>query len=284
MSDLAHVTGANGPVSEERDFLATMVAAARDRVATARREWPLKRPTRRATPHRLRTALEAASARGALGLIAEVKRASPSKGPIAPGLDAATQARAYAAAGADAVSVLTEPSRFGGALADLEAVTAAVPLPALRKDFIVDPYQVWESAATGAAAVLLIAAALPDEQLRLLRGECDACGLDALVEAHDEADLGRALAAGATLVGVNNRDLRTLTFDVATTERLAPLVPDGVLLVSESGIACARDARRVAAAGARAALVGETLVRCSADELECLVAALRGVPTEVMRP
>ena len=284
MNDVGDLAGANGPAAEERDFLATMVAAARDRVATARGVRPLSRPARVVQHHRLRAALEAASARGALGLIAEVKRSSPSKGPIAPDLDAATQARAYAAAGADAVSVLTEPARFGGALADLEAVTAAVDLPALRKDFIVDPYQVWESAAVGAAAVLLIAAALTDDQLRLLRDECDACGLDALAEAHDETDLRRALAAGATLVGVNNRDLRTLTVDLATTERLAWLVPDGVLVVSESGISCARDAHRVADAGARAVLVGESLVRCPPDGLTRLVAALHGVPTEVVRP
>ncbi len=204
------------------DFLARMVAAARERVAQARAARPLRRPARAAHPGRLRAALEHPRA-GGLAVIAEVKRASPSRGALAPGLDAAAQARAYEQAGADAVSVLTEPTRFAGSLADLEAVARSVAVPVLRKDFIVDPYQVWEAAAAGAAAVLLIVAALDGDELAALLGECAATGLDALVEVHDEDDLLRAELAGARLVGINNRDLRTLAVDLATTERLAPL-------------------------------------------------------------
>ena len=210
-----------------------------------------------------------------LAVIAEVKRASPSKGAIAPGLDAAAQARAYEQAGVDAVSVLTEPRRFAGSLEDLEAVARAVAVPVLRKDFIVEPYQIWEAAAAGAAAVLLIVAALDGDHLALLLGECAATGLDALVEVHNEDDLLRAELAGARLVGVNNRDLRTLAVDLATTERLAPLVSAATLLVAESGIAAATDAGRAARAGAKALLVGEALVRAPQAELPTLIAALR---------
>jgi indole-3-glycerol phosphate synthase len=284
------------------DFLAEMVAAARERVARGRETAPPERPVAassgrqaagtppRTGPGRLRTALLTAADGGCLGLIAEVKRRSPSKGDIAPGLDAASQALAYEAAGADAVSVLTEPTRFGGSLEDLAAVAAAVRLPVLRKDFIVDACQVREAAAAGAAAVLLIVAALDDAALAELLGESRACGLDALVEVHDRAELQRAVGAGAELIGVNNRDLRSLQVDLSVTEDLAGAVrasavpadagsvappPAGVLLVSESGIATPADARRVAAAGARAVLVGEALMRCAHERLPDLVAALR---------
>ena len=264
------------------DFLAEMVAGARERVAAAREAVPLARPAAERDGGRLFAALAAPAARdgvagasASLALIAEVKRRSPSKGAIAPDLDAVAQARAYEAAGADAVSVLTEPSRFGGSLEDLRAVAAAVGLPVLRKDFIVDPYQIWEATDAGAAAVLLIVAALSDRTLGDLFEECRLCGLDALVEVHDEADMERALASGAALIGVNNRDLHTLTVDLGATDRLAHQVPAHVLLVSESGIADAADARRMALAGARALLVGETLVRAGAGDLPGRVRALR---------
>jgi indole-3-glycerol phosphate synthase len=172
--------------------------------------------------------------------------------------------------------VLTEPARFGGSLDDLRAVAGAVTVPVLRKDFIVDPYQIWEAAGGGAAGVLLIVAALNDDELRALLDECAACGVDALVEVHEEAELGRALAAGAQLVGINNRDLRTLTVDLGVTGRLAAVPHDGVLLVSESGIATGAGARRVAAAGARALLVGEALVCAPPRRLEALVRELKG--------
>jgi indole-3-glycerol phosphate synthase len=262
------------------DFLADMTAAARVRVEEARRLRPLPRPAHAAPhPHRLLRALQTPRGDG-MAVIAEVKRSSPSRGAIAPGLDAAAQAAAYAAAGADAVSVLTEPTRFGGCLADLEAVAAACVVPVLRKDFVVDAYQVGEAAAAGAAAVLLIVGALEDDALRALIEECDACGLDALVEVHDEDELRRALAAGAPLVGINNRNLRTLTVDLNLTVRLAPRVGEAALVVAESGIASAADARHIAAGGARAVLVGEALVRWPHERLAALVRDLRGAGTE----
>jgi len=278
------VTAAPDTVAPQSGFLAAMVAAARARVAASRESTSLGRPPRPGPPGRLRGALlhagdtgEAGGGRGPreLALIAEVKRRSPSKGDIAPGLDAVAQARAYEAAGADAISVLTEPDRFGGSLDDLRAVAAAVALPVLRKDFIVDPYQVREAADAGAAAVLLIVAALSDDDLALLLEECAACGLDALVEVHDLADLSRARATGAVLVGVNNRDLSTLKVDLATTERLVPAIGPAAFPVSESGIAGPADASRVAAAGARGLLVGEALVRAPAAQLQTVVAALK---------
>jgi indole-3-glycerol phosphate synthase len=284
------VTAAAGTAAPQGGFLDAMVAAARARVAAAREGTPLERPSRPGPPGRLREALRRAGdtreTRGGaqgppeLALIAEVKRRSPSKGDIAPGLDAVARARAYESAGADAISVLTEPDRFGGSLDDLRAVAAAVALPVLRKDFIVDACQVREAAGAGAAAVLLIVAALSDDDLALLLEECAACGLDALVEVHDLADLSRARTAGAVLVGVNNRDLTTLKVDLATTERLVPAIGPTAFPVSESGIAGPADASRVAAAGARGLLVGEALVRTPAAQLQTVVAALkrRGAP------
>ncbi|MBN2204758.1 MAG: indole-3-glycerol-phosphate synthase, partial [Thermoleophilia bacterium] len=246
---------------------------------------PLGRPEARAGRDRLRAALSApgvaARARGALAplaVIAEVKRRSPSRGAIAPLLEAPTLARDYAAAGADAISVLTEPDRFGGSMDDLRAVVKAVDAPVLRKDFIVDRYQVWEAAEAGAAGVLLIAAALPSDSLGVLLGECHHCGLDALVEVHDADDLERAHAVGAALVGVNNRDLRTLEVDLAVSEALGPLVDQGALFVSESGIGSPAQARRARAAGAQAVLVGEALVRAPRENLASTIAGLRALP------
>jgi indole-3-glycerol phosphate synthase len=266
------------------DFLQQMIASSARRAAAARERTPLARPQPR-EHGRLRAALAApaAAARAAglpapLAIIAEVKRRSPSKGDIAPDLDAVSQARAYEAAGADAISVLTEPERFGGSLDDLRAVAAAVRVPVLRKDFIIDPYQIWEAAEAGAAAVLLIVAALPGASLGALLDECLDCGLDALVEVHDADDLQRAYAVGAPLMGVNNRDLRTLDVDLAVTERLGALMGPCVLLVSESGIGAPGEARRVRAAGAQAVLVGEALVCTPHAHLASTMAALRGVP------
>jgi indole-3-glycerol phosphate synthase len=211
-----------------------------------------------------------------LAVIAEIKRRSPSKGDIAPGLDAVEQALAYEAAGAEAISVLTEPDRFGGSMGDLRAVAASVAVPVLRKDFIVDPYQIWEAADAGAAAVLLIVAALPSDSLGALLDECHECALDALVEIHSADDLERAFSVGATMMGVNNRDLRTLEVDLAVSEGLGALLGRDVLFVSESGISTPRDARRVRAAGAQAILVGEGLIRTPHDQLAAALAALRG--------
>lgn len=200
---------------------------------------------------------------GPARVIAEVKRASPSAGAIAAGLDAVAQARRYAAAGAAAISVLTDGPGFGGSLEDLAAVRAAVPTPLLRKDFVLDRYQLLEARLHGGDAALLIVAALDGPALRRLLGEAAALGLAALVEVHDAAELDRALEAGARLVGVNNRDLRTFAVDLAVSERLLPRLPAGVKGVAESGVRTPADARRLRAAGAANLLVGEALVRAA---------------------
>jgi indole-3-glycerol phosphate synthase len=200
---------------------------------------------------------------GPVRVIAEVKRASPSAGPISAGLDAVDQARRYQAAGAAAISVLTDGPGFGGSLADLLAVRAAVTVPVLRKDFTVSAWQLVEARAAGADAALLIVAALPGDELRRLYDRCLALGLQALVEVHTEAEAERALALGARIVGVNNRDLQTFQVDLATSERIVPGFPEAVRGVAESGVRTAADARRLRAAGAPNLLVGEALVRAA---------------------
>jgi indole-3-glycerol phosphate synthase len=200
---------------------------------------------------------------GPTRVIAEVKRASPSAGAISAGLDAVAQALRYQQAGAAAISVLTDGPGFGGTLADLVAVRAAVAVPVLRKDFTVGTWQLAEARAAGADAALLIAAALPGDQLRRLHDRCAELGLHALVEVHDEAEVERALLAGARLVGVNNRNLHTFAVDLATSERLIPALPAGVKGVAESGVRSGADARRLRAAGAVNLLVGEALVRAT---------------------
>ncbi|HZQ75888.1 MAG TPA: indole-3-glycerol phosphate synthase TrpC [Acidimicrobiia bacterium] len=216
---------------------------------------------------------------GRLAVIAEIKRRSPSKGPLAPGLDAATTAARYAAGGAAALSVLTDGPYFDGSLADLRAARAACGLPVLRKDFTVDPVQLHEARAAGADAVLLIVAALPDDRrladLCALAGEL---GLAALVEADDEAGVERALAAGARIVGVTNRNLRDFGEDLSAGVRLAGLIPPGVVAVAESAIRSVDDARAMADAGFSAVLVGEHLVRSS--DPGAAVAALAAVPVK----
>jgi indole-3-glycerol phosphate synthase len=197
----------------------------------------------------------------ASSVIAEVKRRSPSKGHLAEIADPATLARQYAAGGAAAISVLTEQRRFGGSLDDLRAVRAAVDVPVLRKDFLVEPYQVLEARAAGADLVLLIVAALDDDTLRRLHDDARELGLAVLVEVHDEAETARAVDLGAELVGVNARNLKTLDVDPDTFGRLAPLVPSDRVLVAESGISSPVDVKRYVAEGARAVLVGEALVK-----------------------
>jgi indole-3-glycerol phosphate synthase len=194
-------------------------------------------------------------------VIAEVKRRSPSKGDLAEIPDPAVLARAYAAGGAAAISVLTERRRFGGSLEDLRAVRAAVDVPVLRKDFIVTSYQLVEARAAGADLVLLIVAALDDDDLRRLHDEARELGLTPLVEVHDEAETERAARLGAELVGVNARNLKTLAIHDDTFGRLAPMLPDDRVLVAESGIFGPDDVRRFVAEGARAVLVGEALVK-----------------------
>ena len=194
-------------------------------------------------------------------MIAEVKRASPSAGQLAPIGDPASLAKEYEAGGAAVISVLTEQRRFDGSLADLEAVRAAVALPVLRKDFVVTPYQVWEARAHGADAVLLIVAALEQGVLVSLRERIESLGMTALVEVHDEAEALRALEAGARVIGINNRNLRTLEVDRDTFARVAPLLPPPVVRVAESGVRGPHDLLACAAAGADAVLVGEGLVK-----------------------
>jgi indole-3-glycerol phosphate synthase len=207
-----------------------------------------------------RDPLPAFAARG-VSVIAEVKRASPSKGHLAPITDPAALAREYAAGGASAISVLTEQRRFGGSLDDLRTVRAAVPTPLLRKDFIVDAYQLTETRAAGADLALLIVAALDVQTLRDLHARARDLGLTVLVEVHDEAELERAVDLGAVLIGVNARDLKTLRVDDTTFARLAPQIPDGVVKVAESGIRSREDVMTYVAAGADVVLVGEALVR-----------------------
>ncbi len=194
-------------------------------------------------------------------VIAEVKRRSPSRGEIRADFDPVACAIAYAEGGAAAISVLTDESFFGGHLDFLAAVRGAVAVPLLRKDFVIDAYQVDEARVAGADAVLLIAAALEPEALASLRKRAEALGLCALVEVHDEAELDVALASGARVLGINNRNLRTFETDLGVTERLAPRVPEGVVVVAESGIFTRTDMARLAASGAHAFLVGESLMR-----------------------
>jgi indole-3-glycerol phosphate synthase len=197
-------------------------------------------------------------------LIAEVKRASPSKGELAPDLDAVFLAQQYESHGAAAISVLTDERFFQGSLADLQEVRRSVSLPVLRKDFVFDPYQVYEARAAGADAVLLIVAILNDDQLGALHQLVSELGMAALVEVHDEAELARAIAVGPGIVGVNNRDLNTFQVNLQTTARLRSLVPADVLLVAESGVHTRAEVAQLAAMGADAMLVGETLV-CAKD-------------------
>ena len=196
-----------------------------------------------------------------VSVIAEVKRSSPSKGALADIADPAALAAEYEAGGAAAISVLTERRRFGGSLDDLRAVRAAVSIPVLRKDFIVTSYQLWEARAAGADLALLIVAALEQKALECLIDRAQSIGLTPLVEVHDEEEVDRALDAGATLIGVNARNLRTLEVDRDTFSRLAPRIPDDVVRVAESGVRGPHDVFEYAKQGADVVLVGETLVR-----------------------
>lgn len=210
-----------------------------------------------------------------IGFICECKKASPSKGLIAPEFPYLQIARAYEAAGAACISVLTEPDWFLGQDEYLRKIAAAVSIPCLRKDFTVDEYMIYEAKTLGASAVLLICSLLPPDTIRRYLGICDSLGLSALVEAHSEAEIVCALQAGARIIGVNNRNLRDFTVDVQNSERLRKLVPEHVLFVAESGIQTAADIEILRRADVNGVLIGETLMR--AADKKAVLDGLRGV-------
>ncbi len=209
-----------------------------------------------------------------ISFICECKKASPSKGLIAPDFPYLQIAREYEVAGADCISVLTEPKWFLGSDAYLKEIAEAVQIPCLRKDFTVDEYMIYEAKALGASAVLLICAILSGAQMKEYMAVCETLGLSALVEAHDEAEVEKALSAGARVIGVNNRNLKDFTVDTENSRRLRSMIPEGVLFVSESGVGGPGDVERLVQIGADAVLVGEALMRAS-DKREML-SKLRG--------
>ncbi len=248
------------------DFLSEIIEQKKARLAGAKQKHPVMDLIAQAhdarqssMPHALRGAIQV---RGRVNVIAEIKRASPSRGVIRARVEPASLARSYEAGGAAAISVLTEEDRFQGSLADLCEVRAAVSIPVLRKDFIFDEIQLYETAATGADALLLIVAALDDQSLSRLRGITeDDLGIDALVEVHTAEEMRRATASGATLIGVNNRDLHTFRVSLDVSAQLAHDVPQGVSLISESGMRTGTDIRNLLDLGYSGFLIGETLMR-----------------------
>jgi indole-3-glycerol phosphate synthase len=261
-------TEASAQAGRIPDILARILATKREEVAEGRARFS-DQVIRSHAEARLRTdpprglvkALLQRQAAGQPAVIAEVKRASPSKGVLRDPFDPVAIARSYEAAGAAALSVLTDQRYFQGSPQTLQLARAAVRLPVLRKDFIIDPWQVWEAAAMGADAILLIVAALPDPLLADLAALAQSLGLDVLVEVHDEGELERALTLPTPLIGVNNRDLRTFTVDLATTLRLLPRYPNDRIAVTESGVNTRDDVGRLWSAGVPAFLVGEAFMR-----------------------
>ena len=250
---------------------------ARERVARARDSLPLDELRARALAlPKGDFAFEAALKKPGISFICECKKASPSKGLIAPDFPYLEIARAYQAAGADCISVLTEPDWFLGRDAYLKEIAGAVSIPCLRKDFTVDEYMIYEAKLLGASAVLLICSILTEEQIRAYLSLCDRLGLSALVEAHDEAEVKTALGAGARIIGVNNRNLKNFTVDTENSRRLRVLIPPQVLFVSESGVKNAGDVAKLREIGADAVLIGETLMR--AEDKRAKLDELRGAP------
>lgn len=249
------------------DILDKIISYKKEEVATERVSAPyamLEREARSApAPRDFKGALNAGIAETGVGLIAEIKKASPSKDLIRKDFSPPDLARAYAAGGAACLSVLTDGPSFMGAPEHMQAAREAVALPVLRKDFMIDPWQIAQSRALGADCILLIMACLEDGQAAELFAAATEFGMAALFETHDRAELDRALALGAALIGVNNRNLSTFVTDLAVTERLAPHVPADRLLISESGVHAPADIARLSRTGARAFLVGESLMRAS---------------------
>ena len=242
-------------------ILAEILESTRREVEQRKRAVPVEELIARAAAGGTSTRLRDALSRPGMRVIAEIKRRSPSAGALREGLDVAEVAAAYERSGASALSVLTEGPHFGGSLDDLRAAREACELPILRKDFIVDPYQLHEAVAAGADAVLLIVAALTEAELSDLRERAMMLGLDTLVEVHDSDELEIAISAGASLIGVNNRDLRDFSVDVSRTFALIGKMPKDAIVVSESGISSAGQIQELAQAGVDAVLIGESLMR-----------------------
>jgi indole-3-glycerol phosphate synthase len=252
-----------------------LIAGAREGVEARRRDLPQADLEAKLSARTEDRPFNEALVRPGLSLIAEFKRRSPSAGALAPeSIDVATQVSAYERGGAAALSVLTDLPHFGGSLSDLRAARAACGMPIIRKDFIVDPYQLYEAAVNGADAVLLIAAALSDEDLRSLYQEARSIDLDCLVEVHDAGELERALEAGAEVIGINNRNLGDMSVDIGTTFELMPDVPAGKTVVAESGISGREELAELDRVGVDAVLIGGALM--SAEDPEAKVRELAG--------